>query len=149
MAGQEMTRMSMPLFTFAEGAIGCANTRGKSAKGDNGMSYKPVSLLTGIVFVGATAWATAALAAPWVFTAWKKTALNQTECVRRGTALLNSNGYSNVKSGINGSNTVVGGIGDYTGLVRCAAGDLGVVFFVVAGPTNLVSNYLTNLYDGF
>ena len=114
------------------------------------MSRICVSMITGIIFIGLSAGTTAVLAAaPSVFTAWKKITLSQDECMQQATAVLSRNGYANLKLGIKGNNTILGGLGDYTGLVRCAAGDPGLVIIVVAGPSeNTALDYLTALYNG-
>jgi hypothetical protein len=114
------------------------------------VSRKRVSLITGMVLIGAIAWATAALAAnPYVFTAWKKITISQTACLQHATAVLTSNGYTGIIPGTS-TDTVLGNIGDFTGLIRCAAGDPGVVFFVVAGPDQpVVVNYSTVIWSAF
>lgn len=115
------------------------------------MSRKWFSLLTGIVFVSAVAGATAAMAVPMVYSAWKKITISQDQCLQRAEADLRKNGYTGIATGAKGtSTTYIGFSGDYTGLVRCAADSLGAVFFVVAGPSPDVANNLVNgLLNGF
>jgi hypothetical protein len=114
------------------------------------MSHRWVSMITGIVFIGLFSGTTAALAAyPYVFTAWKKITISQDECVRRATNVLRNNNYSGMTAGIKGNDTMLGGLGDYVGLVRCAA-SVGVVFFVVTGPAqDPALNYTNALSNGF
>ena len=86
---------------------------------------------------------------PYVFTAWQHITISQDECVERATAVLRNNGYTGMTKGIKGNDTILGGLGDYVGLVRCAA-SVEVVFFVVVGPRqNTALNHTTALSNGF
>ncbi len=107
------------------------------------MSRNRFSPLTGIVFASVIAGATAAMAAPMVYSAWKKITVTQDVCLQRAAADLRNNGFTDIATGAKGTSTTYTGFkGDYTGLVRCAANDLKAIFFVVAGPSPDAANNL-------
>lgn len=108
-------------------------------------------LLTGILFVSTVAWATNAIAAaPAVFSAWDRITYTQDVCLQRAETDLRNNGFTGGGTGLKGTHTTIYGFnGEYTGQVRCFAGDLGIVYFIVAGPSSdMASSYIDALRKG-
>lgn len=88
-----------------------------------------------------------AVAAPAMSSSLQSTTLDQAGCVARGEAVIREAGMTqNVEAH---QATVYGEQGDYTAMVRCAAGS-GLVFFVVAGPRpERASKFMSDLRGRF
>jgi hypothetical protein len=117
------------------------------------MPRKPVSMIiTSAIFICAIAWTTGALANAYaVYATYKKITINQDACLERSVTVLGNSGFTGMIRGTAGTNTTtVGSVGDYTALVRCAAGDPEIAMFVVTGPdANTSSSYVTAIANAF
>lgn len=89
----------------------------------------------------------AASAGPAMSSSLQQTTLDQAGCVARGEAAVREAGMTqNVEAH---QATVYGEQGEYTAMIRCAAGS-GLVFFVVAGPRpERASKFMSDLRGRF
>lgn len=86
-----------------------------------------------------------------IWTAWQPTSLSSRECIRRAEIAVRDTGYSRNLQIFGESPTkgVYGENGQYSATVRCGT-NIGIVFFVTAGPSSsIASEELYSLIENF
>lgn len=112
------------------------------------MQTRWFSVAAGVVLLGAALTMPSVMAGPSMSSAWLAITINQEECVKKGSQVVQDNSY-NTRFEVVGNSSIYGERGEYTALVRCAA-EKNFVYFVVSEPKgDICSKHMNAMRDGF
>jgi hypothetical protein len=112
------------------------------------MKIKGLFVCAALTIMAGTISTVSLWAGPSMSSAWLKIEITQDECVSKGSTVVKKNSF-NTRFEVLGDSSIYGERGDYTALVRCAA-DMNMVYFVVAGPNSqITSQHMNAMRDGF